>query len=327
MALVLYDIFWSHFCEKARFCLDYKGLPHTIVPVNPFTRREVIGLGMRGDVPVLKDGARVIAGSGAIASHLEETHADPPLLPREARAREAVLALQTKCDERLGPDARRVAYEVALENPALLVGTILWARPPKRWLNPLVLRLVDPRVRRKFKIFPRELQESRERLRRLLGELQAAIVPTGFLVGDRMTRLSPPSGRGDLTGPRGCHRPPGTRWSASSFLVPGLRAPPPGAPAAGPAASASTRRNVSARAEVPMAPPGAGPYIDARRALPEVCPAAGAGNVWDDGASGWPESAAPQRGSAAARDPGAPSAPRWSPGSVFFSDCSAPSSS
>jgi len=187
MALVLYDIFWSHFCEKARFCLEFKGLPHTIVAVNPFTRREVIDLGLRGDVPVLKDGARVIAGSGAIASHLEETHPDPPLLPRETRARESVLALQTKCDEWLGPDARRVAYEVALENPTLLLGTILWTRPPKRWLNPLLLRLVEPRVRRKFKIFPRELQESRERLRRLLGELLAAIAPTGFLVGDRMT--------------------------------------------------------------------------------------------------------------------------------------------
>jgi len=187
MALVLYDIFWSHFCEKARFCLEFKGLPHTIVAVNPFTRREVIDLGLRGDVPVLKDGARVIAGSGAIASHLEETHPDPPLLPRETRARESVLALQTKCDEWLGPDARRVAYEVALENPTLLLGTVLWTRPPKRWLNPLLLRLVEPRVRRKFKIFPRELQESRERLRRLLGELLAAIAPTGFLVGDRMT--------------------------------------------------------------------------------------------------------------------------------------------
>src|SRR5437773_802927 len=78
---------------------------------------------------------------------------------------------------------------------------------------------------------------------------------------------------------------------------------------------------------VSMAPPGAGPYIHARRALPEVCPAAGAGNVWDDGASGWPESAASQRGSTGARNPASPSVPRWSPVPVFFSDCSAPSSS
>jgi glutathione S-transferase len=187
VALVLYDIFWSHFCEKARFCLDYKRLPHTIVPVNPFTRREVIVLGARGDVPVLEDGARVIVGSGAIAAHLEETRPDPPLLPRDPASRAAVLALQTKCDEGLGPDARRVAYQVALENPGLLLGTLLWTRAPKRWLNPLFLRILEPRLRRKFRIFPRELQESRERLRTFLPELQSAIARTGFLVGDALT--------------------------------------------------------------------------------------------------------------------------------------------
>jgi glutathione S-transferase len=187
MAFVLYDIFWSHYCEKARFCLDFKRLSYTIVRVNPFTRRQVINLGLRGDVPVLTDGPRVIAGSGAIAAHLDEVCPDPPLVPREPHVREAALALQAKCDEWLGPDTRRVAYEVALENPVILVGTILWARPPKRWLNRLLLRIVEPRVRRKFKIFPRELQESRERLRQFLPELQSAIARTGFLVGGRMT--------------------------------------------------------------------------------------------------------------------------------------------
>src|SRR6267143_4158989 len=62
---LLYDIFWSHYCEKARFCLDFKRLPYTLVRVNPFTRRQVIDLGARGDVPVLNDGDRVIAGSDA----------------------------------------------------------------------------------------------------------------------------------------------------------------------------------------------------------------------------------------------------------------------
>jgi len=187
MEIVLYDIFWSHFCEKARFCLDFKRLPYTIVRVNPFTRREVIDLGERGDVPVLRDGSKVIAGSAEIAAHLDAIRPDPALVPRQAPARETVLALQTKCDEWLGPDARRVAYQVALENPALLVGTILWERPPKSWLNPLMLRLAEPRVRRKFRILPRELQESRERLRLFLTELQTAIGRTGFLSGDGMT--------------------------------------------------------------------------------------------------------------------------------------------
>ena len=187
MALVLYDIFWSHFCEKARFCLDLKRLPYTLVRVNPFTRCQVIDLGARGDVPVLRDGDRVIVGSDAIAAHLEETHPDRPLLPRDPKARAEVLALEKKCDQWLGPDARRVAYQVALENPAILLGTILWPRPPKRWLNGVMLRLVEPRLRRKFRINPKELQESRDRLGDLLPELQTRVARAGFLVGDRIT--------------------------------------------------------------------------------------------------------------------------------------------
>ncbi len=30
MAIVLYEISWSHFCEKARFCLDFKRLPYRL---------------------------------------------------------------------------------------------------------------------------------------------------------------------------------------------------------------------------------------------------------------------------------------------------------
>src|SRR5580765_3823014 len=98
MALILYDIFWSHFCEKTRFCLDFKRLAYTIVRVNPFTRREVIALGARGDVPVLKDGERIVTGSDAIAAYLETIAPDPPLMPADAAAREEVLALQRTFD-------------------------------------------------------------------------------------------------------------------------------------------------------------------------------------------------------------------------------------
>jgi len=187
MDLFLYDIFWSHFCEKARFCLDFKRLPHNIVRVNPLTRREVTGLGARGDVPVIKDGDRVVEGSAAIAAYLEKEYPDPPLLPRDGAARAEALAIEKKSDDWLGPDARRVGYQAALENPALLEGTLLWPRAPKRWLNGLMLRFIEPRLRRKFKIFPQELQESRDRLRAFLPELQDRIAAKGFLVGSALT--------------------------------------------------------------------------------------------------------------------------------------------
>lgn len=187
MALDLYEIFWSHFCEKARFCLDFKRLPYRIVPVNPFTRRQALRLGARGDVPVLVDGGRVIAGSNAIAAHLEEAYPDPPLLPRDAERRSEVLALERQCDEWLGPDARRVAYDVALQNRDLLLGTLLWSRPPARWLNGIMLRLLEPRLRRKFRIHPWEIEESRNRLRGLMAALQSRLAAGPCLVGETLT--------------------------------------------------------------------------------------------------------------------------------------------
>lgn len=187
MATVLFDIFWSHFCEKARFCLDYKRRPYTIVQVNPFTRREVLDLGARGDVPVLEDGGRVVQGSAAIAAYLEEVCPDPPLLPRDAAARREVLAIEKTCDDELGPDSRRVGYQVALENPSLLLGTLLWPRAPMRWLNPIMLRVLEPALRRKFSIYPDRVRESRERVGALLPALQARVARTGFMVGEALT--------------------------------------------------------------------------------------------------------------------------------------------
>lgn len=187
MPILLYEISWSHFCEKARFCLDFKRLPYRLEAVNPFTRRQAIRAGGRGHVPVLRDGGRVIEGSNAIAAYIEEAYPDPPLLPSDPAGRSEVLALERQCDEWLGPDARRVGYQVAFENPALFLGTLLWSRPPGRWLNGPMLRLLEPRLRRKFKIYPRETDESRARLRDCLAELQARVAAGPYLVGGTMT--------------------------------------------------------------------------------------------------------------------------------------------
>ncbi len=187
MPLLLYEIFWSHFCEKAAWCLDFKGLAYARVRVNPFTRREVRSLGKRGDVPVLKDGDRVVEGSGAIAAYLEARDPVPPLVPADPAGRAEVLAIQKRCDDVLGPDARCVAYHVALDHTALLEGTILFTRRPLRWLNAPFLRVVEPRLRRKFSIFENEVEDSRGRLRALLLDLQARLAGRGFLVGERPT--------------------------------------------------------------------------------------------------------------------------------------------
>jgi glutathione S-transferase len=187
MALVLYEIAWSHFCEKARWCLDFKGVPYTRVAINPYTRRQVTALGSSGTVPVLVDEGRVIEGSAAIAAHLEVANPEPPLLPADPSARADVLAIQERCDEELGPDSRRLAYARALANPNLLRGTLLWSRAPGRWINGVMLRMIEPRLRRRFGIYPDEVERSRGRVRALLDDLQERLSRGPFLVGETLT--------------------------------------------------------------------------------------------------------------------------------------------
>ena len=42
--ITLYQLHWSHFVEKVRWALDYKGLEWTAVDVDPFTKRQLVQL-------------------------------------------------------------------------------------------------------------------------------------------------------------------------------------------------------------------------------------------------------------------------------------------
>ena len=185
--MILYEIPWSHYCEKARFCLDYKGLAYRRIAVSPATRREVRRIGARGLVPVLQDGAQVVEGSDAIAAHLDVRQPEPALVPRDAGARAEVLGWQRRLDEELGPDARRVGYAVALEHPRMFLGSFLATRPPKSWLNPVLRPVIVMVLRRRFEITPARIAESGARLRALLGTLRRTLEGRRFLVGDRLT--------------------------------------------------------------------------------------------------------------------------------------------
>jgi len=69
----------------------------------------------------------------------------------------------------------------------LFEGTLTFRREPWRRINPIFLRLLEPRLRRLFKIFPDDLEASRRRLRSLLSDLEKRLEGRDHLVGDRLT--------------------------------------------------------------------------------------------------------------------------------------------
>jgi maleylacetoacetate isomerase len=100
----LYTYFRSSAAFRVRIALNLKGLPYEGV-ARQLARGEqravdYLEINPQGLVPVLVDGPTAITQSLAIIEYLDETHPDPPLLPRDpaARAQVRALALAIACD-------------------------------------------------------------------------------------------------------------------------------------------------------------------------------------------------------------------------------------
>jgi glutathione S-transferase len=110
---VLWHIPVSHFSEKARWALAWKGveherrapLPGAHIPIALWLTR-----GAQKTFPVLRLDGRNIGDSTAIIAALEQRCPDPPLYPEDPQARAHALELEEFFDERLGPQIRLLAW-------------------------------------------------------------------------------------------------------------------------------------------------------------------------------------------------------------------------
>ena len=101
----VYDFFRSSAAYRLRIALNLKGLhpEREFVHLRKNEQRaaQYLALNSQGFVPVLvTDGGDALTQSLAIIEYLDETHAEPPLLPSDpaARARVRSLALEVACD-------------------------------------------------------------------------------------------------------------------------------------------------------------------------------------------------------------------------------------
>ena len=102
----LYTYFRSSAAFRARIALNLKGIAYEpayidLRPPAPAHRApEFLAVNPQGLVPALVHDGTTIAQSLAIIEYLDETHPDPPLLPRSPadRARVRAMALAVACD-------------------------------------------------------------------------------------------------------------------------------------------------------------------------------------------------------------------------------------
>jgi len=110
---VLWHIPVSHFSEKARWALDWKGIPwESRAPTPGFHMAAAAWLtrGRGKTFPILQLDGRAIVDSSAIIAALEEHRPEPPLYPDDAAERRRALELQDFFDAELGPQIRLLAF-------------------------------------------------------------------------------------------------------------------------------------------------------------------------------------------------------------------------
>ncbi len=119
---VLWQLVISHYSEKVRWALEYKGVDH--IRRSPFPGMHIpIALWLSGGesftFPLLQLDGRTIADSTAAIAALEELAPEPALYPADPELRRRALALEDYFDEELGPHARLLPFHELLGDPEL----------------------------------------------------------------------------------------------------------------------------------------------------------------------------------------------------------------
>jgi len=139
----------SHYCEKARWALDWAGVDYQerahlqVLHWIPVTRA-----GGKKTAPVLVWGDRVFADSADIVEEASDKAPNRSLFPDEPAAATEVRALQSDFDARLGPEGRRWMYNALRGHRDIAVaygctGVPAWQRRALPFAYPVAARIID----------------------------------------------------------------------------------------------------------------------------------------------------------------------------------------
>lgn len=191
MAIKLYQFAISHYCEKVRWALDYKGLNYMAVNLLPGQHIKTVRTlaGKHSSVPVLDHDGHIVQGSARILDYLDETFAERPITPEEPEARNQALAWEARLDEQAGPAVRCYTYHHFLQRPKVVIPMLAAGTPfYNRILLSLTFSRVDEVMRKWMKINKKTAEDSQVIIEGLLTELAEVYKKQPFLAGDTFSR-------------------------------------------------------------------------------------------------------------------------------------------
>lgn len=174
---VLHQFKISHFAEKARWALDFKGLE--------YRRHEVLfGAGQvllklrtgSRQVPVLEDDGRIVADSTAILDHLDARYPEAPLWPADPEEKAAAREAVAWADDKIGKGVRGYLLASARHDPRLRGASAV-----ARALGPGLIRVTSDYCGYD------SLELAEKDFPQVLLELKGRLGSSAYLVGDRFT--------------------------------------------------------------------------------------------------------------------------------------------
>ena len=185
----LWHFHHSHFNEKARWALDYRGIAHTRKALLPGPHAPAVKrLTGSTEVPVLVYGQHVVPGSAAIIDYLEQHFSGPSLYPEDPQERAAALDFQHWMDAEVGAPARCAYFCDVLPDQALMGRMFSWRKEGVAGaLYQKSFPAVHQLLKRVYALTPEHAEAGRQRITEALDRIADETRETGYLVGGQFT--------------------------------------------------------------------------------------------------------------------------------------------
>lgn len=187
--LELYQFELSHYCEKVRLILDYKGLPYRKIEITPgLGQVDLYRLSGQRQVPVLKDGSEVIADSTAIAKYLDQRYPERLIIPLDPKQRALCWLIEEWADESIGLNALKVMIGAFSQNPTFRKALLPASTPD------FLRNLVEAVPREALDVLgvgagfgPDAIKSARQAMQQNLESLTGLLQDSSYLLGNEPT--------------------------------------------------------------------------------------------------------------------------------------------
>jgi len=188
--ITLYQFVISHYCEKVRWALDYKGLEYKIVNVIPGPHFfQIKRFAPGSSLPVIRDGNNIVQDSTFIIDYLDRVYPQKLLTPKDEKLKREILEWEEFCDNEIGVHLRRFFYNTLLKDPPMVIRMFVQDGP---WYAPIFYKLFFPVVKKimikAMNINEETAKRSEERLVKGMERVNQRVRDHKYLVGDSLTR-------------------------------------------------------------------------------------------------------------------------------------------